>query len=342
MDGGISVRIFPAGDFAAPDGWPADVGIAVIAGDGLQVFPVHDREGGAEALTRIAALSGLDLRAAAVHPPVAGHPACDMPFSAVADLQSAVEAFLARAPEAVDEADDFAVNFGFAVEEGISFPALAPTARTEAPAPPDAALAPDTPPPGHSALPSAPASSLPPHARPVLRLRAAGPAMVVFDPDSPVLAPVAPPVFLRDDGLGLAVARRALRGPEGVAGAILLPDGALPWLPAGAEGDLPLIATERGAHLFLSLLPEWAWPAAPLSPTPPEAEAELPTPSHPTPWIARAKAILGGWRGPATAGAVAAAIVVGLGWGAGWQGAPDAPRATAAAPVDALRAGLFD
>ena len=336
------VRIFAAGEFAAPAGWPEDVGVAVISAEGIEVFPAHARESGAEVLRRIAALSDSDLRLSPVHPPVEGHPPCDLPFSAVADLRSAVEDFLSRFPEAVDEADDFSVNFGYAVDEGIAFPAL----LTQTPAPPvavsDGPVAPIAPAAptlaGYVALSD---GQSPPirFSRPVLRVSADGGLLVLLDPDMPVLASSSPPVLLREDGMGLAVPVDALHSPEGALCALRLAAGCLPWLPEGVEGEIPLVATERGGFLLLSFLPEWAWSA-------PRAEADDRPAWQAEPTAPRAtllpEALVGFWRRRLIGVAAVVAIVIGAGFGVAGRGdAKDDPVPPVAA-VDALRAGLFD
>lgn len=343
MEGGTRVRVFPAGDFAAPTGWPDEVGVAVIKAGGIEVFPVHARETTADILRRIADLSGVDLRNVPVHPAADGHPPCDLPFSAVAALQSSVEDFLSRYPEAIDEADDFAVNFGFAVEEGIAFPALVLQDAAAAPprdiAPPraDAGLA------GYRAL-TPDAVPVPPRfGKPVLRVSPDGALMVVLDPDNPVLAATTPPVLLRDDGLGLAVPRAVLHGPDGVLRGLRLPTACLPWLPRDVEGDLPLLAVESGDYLLLSLLPEWAWPVAEpaRSLTEPAAAEDAPNLSRLLPNALRSL-VNSGWRTRVTGFAALSVLVVGAGLGLAQLGDAGHDIRTSAAPVDALRAGLFD
>lgn len=344
MDKVARLRIFAVGEFTAPTGWPEDVGVAVVSSDGIEVFPVHTREGGAEVLRRLSTLSGADLRHAPVHPPVDGHPPCDLPFSAVADLRSAVEDFLSRFPEAVEEADDFSVNFGYAVEEGIAFPALSaspgmtPAADAQVPA---ALPTVETALPGY--LPPSDALALPRFSRPVLRVSAEGGLMVLLDPDLPALAATTPPVLLREDGMGLAVPVDALRAPDGTLRALRIPAGHLPWIPQGVEGEIPLVAVERGGYLLLSFLPEWAWSA------PDTAQAEAPAAWQTEPeapkrgWVkALMSALCSLWHKRLIGAAATSAIVVGVGLGMAQRGDAQAEGARSAAPVDVLRAGLFD
>lgn len=319
------VRIFQAGEFAAPSGWPEDVGIAVIsAGDGPEVFPVHSRETGAEVLLRLSALSGHDLHMAAVHPAVAGHPVCELPFSAVADLLAGVEDFLARFPDAVDEADDFAVNFGFAVDEGIAFPALLQT---------DPSTLPETTPPPAPVLAGYSVYQGPtPTFRPFLRIGVTGDLIVVPDPDQPVLTAITPEVMVRDDGLGLAVSLDVAVAPDGAMRALRLPAGCLPWLPRDSAQDVPLLAVTRGGYLLLSPLPDLAGQAPPASLPEPDTESPLA-------WLDGLRAALGGhWRRRVMGAATVSTLLI----AAVWLGGGHQPDSKPVSSVESLRAGLFD
>lgn len=347
MDSVARVRIFAAGEFAVPAGWPDDVGVAAILADGIEVFPAHARESGADVLRRITALTERDLRGAPVHPAVAGHPACDLSFSAVAELRSAVEDFLSRFPEAVEEADDFAVNFGYAADEGIALPALLGPSLPAVPA-----GSPPTHQSGMNPLSGyVPLSDMPalpsPFPGAVLRVNADGGLMILLDPDLPVLSAVAPSVLLREDGMGLAVPTDALSSG---AVALRLPAGCLPWIPQGVEGEIPLLAVERSGYLLLSFLPEWAW-ITPQDANAATAQAEAdqggkwgadgPALRR---WVARCRdAVRDRWRKPLAGLALLVATVIAVGAGLGVAGRGDAQSGAAipAAAVDALRAGLF-
>lgn len=320
--GETRVRIFSAGEFAAPSGWPEDVGIAVItAPDGPEVYPVHARESGKEVLARLSVLSAHDLSKAAVHPAIPGHPVCDLPFSAVSNLLAGVEDFLARFPDAVDEADDFAVNFGFAADEGIALGRfLIPdsAARDATPAAkPVPGLA------GYAAFdPAAPVS-----ARYVLRVDAAGQAMVLRA-DAAQEAPLAlPPILLRDDGLGLAVALGDLAGrPAGFR----LPESCLPWLSRDVPRDLPLWAQERDGHLLFAFLPDAAAPTPPTPPalTPEDAMPRAPRAFPTLPRLFRRPL----WAAAAATAVTVAALILSL---------PEDAAATPGTATDALRVLMF-
>lgn len=318
------VRLFRAGEFSAPTGWPDDVGIAVIsAGERLEVFPVHAREGMGDALARLAALSGHDLREALCHPAVEDHAACELPFSAVADLLAAVEAFLARFPAAVEEAEDFAINFDFAADEGIPFPALIPPDAPE----PDPARPTRVLPAGFHPFDVAAHATL----RPFLRVDPAGDLLVVPDAGLPVLSATTADILLRDDGLALALPALALCGPQAMQRAIRLPHGCLGWMPRHAGQDIPLLAVTQGDYVILSLLPEWAWPEPVIRP----AETR---PSRWIGWQAIRNTLGAAWRMRLVGALTLSTLVI----GAFWLGDGPPPESPRLRTVEVLRAGLFD
>lgn len=345
MDSVAHVRIFAAGEFTAPPDWPDDVGVAVIHADGIEVFPVHARESGADVLRRIAPLTERDLRDATVYPVVAGQPASDLSFSAVAELRSAVEDFLSRFPQAVEEADDFAVNFGFAADEGIALPALIGPSQPAARADPSTVQETRANPlPGYVPLSAVPA--LPsPYPCAMLRVKADGGLTVLLDPDLPALSAADLPVLLREDGMGFAVPMDAL--PPEIA-ALRLPAGCMGWIPKGVEGEIPLWTVERGGFLIVSFLPEWAWVTGQDAGSTARTEVDQDLERDGDDGTLRRRfgqfwtAFRGRLRKPLAGLALLAAAGVGAGIGA--EGFGDAQSETGVPPValDALRAGLFD
>ena len=243
------VRILLADEFARPPGWPEDVGVAVVRtrDPEAEIFPIHRLESSASLLRRIGDLSGIAFDKAAVYPPVEGHPECDLPFSTVRSLVSGVEEFLAANPGAVEEADDFAVNFTFATEEGIDV-SSAVAESTYAPHAASAVL------PGYA--PIAPgAARKRPFAKAVLRIDADGNALVILDPSAPTGEIATPEVLVRNDGIGFAVHRQAVKGGSHHPYALRLPHGSLPEALEGFECEIPLVSSERDDHLLFTPLP---------------------------------------------------------------------------------------
>jgi hypothetical protein len=258
---------------------------------------------------------------------------CDLPFSTLRDLLSGIEAFLADTPEAVEEADDFAVNFAFAAEEGIDISsAFASPAR-------DAAASRD-PHPGPAVLPGyapvAPGAGRPrPFPGAVLRIDASGEALVILDTLAPPGDIATPKVLLRDDGLGFAVHRQAAEGDARPPYALRLPAGCLPGAIERLACDIPLVASERADHLLFTPLPEFATrttaPYPPLGTAPADARASPHTASRPVEAAAAWRRVRG----------IAAATAIAMLAGAVLLASAQTPALPPETPVDALRAGLF-
>lgn len=248
------LRIFAPDDLSVPSGWPEDVGIAALLASGEpEIFPVHGKEDASEILARIGALTGRDLRQVAVDPPVPDHPSCDMPFAVVARLQAGIESFLARTPEAIEEAADFAVNYCFAADEGLDPSALVRGTGTAAPQDPD---------PGDKAgdLPGfrpfdrdfAPISA----SRPALLWRSAsGDLVLLGDPDAEPVRLAAQDLLVREDGLALAIRRDGTFASGSLPGHILLPEGCLAFDPP--PSGCPVLIQVRARHFLVTPSPGW-------------------------------------------------------------------------------------
>lgn len=244
------LRVYGPQDFVPPAGWPEDVGIAALLGGGEpEIFPVHSSEEGACILARIEMLTGRDLRAAAIFPPVAGHPPCDMAFSAVAELRVGIESFLARTPDAVEEAADFSVNFGFAADEGLDPVALVRSAL--APAEPPATDDDGDLPGYHRLDPSCAEQS---RFLPALLWRApSGELAIITDPDASPVQVSPADVRIRDDGMALAIRRSGLAGTTALPGYLLLPPDCLALEPPAAGAPILISTWER--HHIATLVP---------------------------------------------------------------------------------------
>ncbi len=249
------VRVFAPEEFARPSGWPDGVGIAVLLGAGEpEIFPVHQKEKGAEIVARLGALSGRDLCGSAFAPALAGHPECDLSFSAVARLRTEIEAFLLKTPDAVEEAADFFVNFGFAADEGLNLSSLV---RAVAPAVEFEAILPV---PGTTELPG------------YAQLDVAGPngtqfiwallwpsptgELVLLSNPSDSPFQVSPSdVLVKEDGTGLALRRSGLGGAGKLPGYIMLPPGCIGFDPPASGSQVVVVAQDR--HFLVTPVPAW-------------------------------------------------------------------------------------
>lgn len=265
------VRIFSPDEFSGPEGWPEDVGIAVLqTGEEPEIFPVHRKESPAAVLSRLQTLTSRMLGDAAVFPPVDGHPECDLPFTAVAKLRSGIEHFLARSPDAVEEAADFSVNFGFATDEGLDLSTLVrmapqPAQVPETPAEPEAPELPGYAPFNPEAPPSR--KSIPA----LLCLSATGELVIVTDPNADPVKMAPSDVLVRDDGLALAL-RRSAFGESSLPGYILLPSGCLGIDPPTTGSPVLIMPSEK--HYLVTPVADSAEQEVPdQAPMPPEVAA---------------------------------------------------------------------
>lgn len=271
----LRVRLFSPDEFSAPEGWPEDVGIAVLqTGSEPEIFPVHQTERPASILSRIQAQSARDLSTAAVFPALDGHPDCDLSFTAVAKLRGDIEAFLSRTPAAVEEAADFAVNFGFAADEGLD-----PTALVRGPGAGEASSPPESP----AAAPVV--EELPGYApfdpelttyrksiTATLWLSPSGELIIVSDPDEDPCKLEPSNVLVREDGLALAL-RRSDPGLKGeLPGYILLPPGCLGFDPPTSGLQVLIMPTER--HYLVTPMLDWPEPSLTADPPLPVAREE--------------------------------------------------------------------
>lgn len=316
------VRIFAPHEIAGPPGWPEDVGIAALqVADEPEIFPVHQKESPAAILLRIEDMTGRDLGQAAVFPATEGHPLCDLPFTAVSRLQAQIESFLARTPDAVEEAADFSINFGFADEEGLDLSSLVGTSAAPRDAEPAAGPTPITLP-GYAPfdpkrLPLACAIPA------VLWLSASGDLVIVTDPDAAPVTLSAEDLLVRDDGLGLALKRSALADHAALPGYIVLPPACLAVTPPETGCEVLIMPQEQ--HYILTLAPTWPATAPPDLPV-----ASPPTVEQPRRW-------------PLSYSIVAVfCLVAGLAALLLIVNEPRQLAGTAEDPVTVLRAELFD
>ncbi len=254
------VRIFAPHEIAGPPGWPEDVGIAALqVADEPEIFPVHQKESAAAILLRIEQMTGRDLSQAAVFPVTEGHPLCDLPFTAVARLQAQIESFLARTPDAVEEAADFSINFGFADEEGLDLSSLVGASAAARDAEPAADPAPITPP-GYA--PFDPKRSPLSCAIPaVLWLSASEDLVIVTDPEASPVALSTEDLLVRDDGLSLALKRSAFADHAALPGYIVLPADCLAVTPPAAGCEALIMPQDE--HYIVTLAPTWPDTAPP-------------------------------------------------------------------------------
>ena len=249
------VRVFAPDEFARPAGWPDEVGIAVLLGaDEPEIFPVHQKETGAEIVARLGALSGRDLRGSAFFPPLDGHPECDLSFSTVARLRAGIESFLMTTPDAVEEAADFFVNFGFAADEGLNLSSLvrAATAPVEV-----AAILPvlgSTELPGYASLDAA----SPNGAQFIWALLWPSPTGELVLLSNPADDPfrVSPSdVLVKEDGTGLALRRSGLGAAGKLPGYIMLPPGCIGFDPPASGSQVVIVTRDR--HFLVTPVPAW-------------------------------------------------------------------------------------
>lgn len=321
------LRLFASDEFTRPDGWPDDVGIAVLqTGREPEIFPVHQTETHAGIVKRIESLTSRDLGAAAVFPPLEGHPHCDLPFTAVAKLRAEIESFLSRTPAAVEEAADFSVNFDFAAEEGLDLTVLVRRTSARTDDPPEAKVASDLP--GYAPFDP----GLPPYRASIpatLWLTPSGELVIVTDPDAEPFKLDPSDVLVREDGLGLALRRSCPGLAGGLPGYILLPSGCLGFDPPSYGLQVLIMPRER--HYLVTPVLDWPEPSLPSEPAWPTVSAHpvAMQPQYAPAIRSRSIAALA-----CITASLFAALLLNL--------EPNKVTETADAPLPRLRAELFD
>ncbi|MFD2739568.1 hypothetical protein ACFSUD_08315 [Sulfitobacter aestuarii] len=128
-----ALRVFDPMEFAAPKDWPPEIGIAAIATlEGQpELHPAHASEGMAALIARLEAKTGWDFSGAGIYPQAEGYPALEVSFEDNSRMLRELERFIDD-PALLEAAQDFAINFEFASEEGLQMEGV----RPPEPAPP--------------------------------------------------------------------------------------------------------------------------------------------------------------------------------------------------------------
>lgn len=122
-----------------PPEWPDGFGAVAAVEKGRSILGVtafHHSEKPGEAVARIARSLGLSTLLTPVHPPVPGLAQATLDPIEEARARDALSALLDNDLEILEAASDFAMNFEFAVSEGLSLHAHLPEMEGAAPAPP--------------------------------------------------------------------------------------------------------------------------------------------------------------------------------------------------------------
>ncbi|MCB5410872.1 hypothetical protein [Pseudogemmobacter faecipullorum] len=304
-----------------PD-WPEAVGIAICRAGGriISLQPYHLQESGTALKRRLVEEAGDSLRGFAVHPGLKGLPAAKLSPAEDLHLLSELEQSLRSMPRLVEEVADFAINFEFAAEEGLSLDGLSDQARRKGEDQPGKAS--DQLPVGYHAFVKSDTTSEVISGAVLRPVGAQGVDLLLADEKQIPLREIPPEaqVLVREDSLRVAIPLAALLENGRLPRAIRLPAGSL--LPPQGDGrPVPALVLRRGGFLFVA--PDYSALAHPA------LTAASATKRRRLPWLA----IGIGAGAVALVAAIAATTLLLL--------AGDNRRAAPLPPVEGLRENLF-
>jgi len=120
---GPVVRLVASGEIPVRiSDWPEDVGIAIcrVGGRTVSLTPYHEEERPGALRRRLIEEVGERLNGFHVHPEMRGIPTAELSLADDQKLLSDLETALRGMPKLIEEIHDFAINFVFAAEEGVS------------------------------------------------------------------------------------------------------------------------------------------------------------------------------------------------------------------------------
>jgi|GEM_PF-2942217 len=319
------VRLFGPAELPVriPD-WPDAVGLAVcrVEGKTLAFVPWHISENPQVLRRRLLAEAGTALQGFVFYPAMKGSPAVTLPPGEDARILGELDSAMRGLPRLLEEAGDFAINFEFAAEEGLSLDALSDVNRRKAELSAKAQTTiTDQLPVGYVPFVKAdPDCEM--IAGAVLRPAGAAGVDLVLQPNASARElPVDVAVLVREDSLRVAIQLGPVLVNGRLPAVLRLPPGAL-MLGKTAGRPVPAMVLRRSGMLFVA--PDYS--AVSTVAQAPASEGKKPS-GFPWVWV------LAGGLGLLTTLAIAAAVV--------WALQPAPPEAAPVAPVDDLRSNLF-
>ena len=248
------VRLVPPAEMPVriPD-WPEAVGIAICRVNGriISLQPYHLRETGIALKRRLVEEAGEDLRGFAVHPAVKGLATAKLSPAEDLHMLSELEQSLRSMPRLVEEVADFAINFEFASEEGLSLDGLADQARRKGEEQPGKVA--DQLPVGYRMFVKSDMTSEVISGAVLRPVGAQGVDLLLVD-EKQIPAREIPPeatVLVREDSLRVAIPLASLLENGRLPRALRLPAGSL--LPPQGDGrPVPALVLRRGGYLFVA------------------------------------------------------------------------------------------
>lgn len=248
-----------------PD-WPEAVGIAICRSEGriLCFQPYHERETPMALKRRLLDAAGEKMRGFSIHPPLQGIPAAKLGPAEDLQMIADLEKSLRTIPRLVEEVHDFAINFEFADEEGLSLDGLTDQARRKGEDAP-ARITDHLPVGYHPFVKADPNCEV--IAGAVLRPQGAAGTDLLLVPEKDLNPREIPPeanVLVREDSLRVAIALGPLLVKGQLPRALRMPAGALMLSQSGGK-PVPALVLRRGGFLFVA--PDYAALAQPAAVT---------------------------------------------------------------------------
>lgn len=319
------VRLFSSEELPVriPD-WPEGVGIAVcrVGGRSISMQPYHMEESGSALRRRLVDEVGAELGGFKIYPALKGIPAADIGAAEDRRITQDLEQALRSMPRLIETVQDFAINFAFALDEGLGLDDLSEQGRRkgEVAAKHEADQLPvgyqlfEKPDPDAAVIAGA---MLKPLGAQGVDLYLGG------DPNKHSRdIPPEPRVLVRDDSLRVAIPLAGVLQNGALPPVLRLPAGALIMSGAGGK-PVPAMVLRRGNFLYVA----------------PEANSVSAPASAPKSIAPRQSSGLWKW---IALGVAAVLVVAAIAGGVYFMLAKgEAPAAAPVEPVNKLRSNLF-
>ena len=129
----LALRVFDPVEFSVPKDWPEKIGIAAVVSRqrSPEFHPVHTSETMPDLIARMRRKTGLDFLSVRLYPATEHYDKLEINFDDNIQMLRELERYVDD-PALIEEAQDFAINFEFAAEEGVPVDGMNPPELEEA------------------------------------------------------------------------------------------------------------------------------------------------------------------------------------------------------------------
>lgn len=131
------IRLFEPTEFQAPEDWPEGIGLAVVAENAKieEIHPFHEVEEASDLIDRLAESQGIELSGIEIVSSRTEAPDRLTSFSTDRAVLDELEERISKDHTIFEAAEDFLINFRFALEEGVPYLSIPQKPDLDMPAP---------------------------------------------------------------------------------------------------------------------------------------------------------------------------------------------------------------